>query len=426
MFDPVDIELLTEAMRSSFDDVGQLESALAGVGRVRGRLDAVEARLIRRAEELAAIGTGDGAAVVLRSGQRVSRRQVDRITERAATLAAAPVFEAALDRGAVAADHVDALTRAAASLPEECRGELFSNADLLAEMAATMPADTFERQCRSIARRLDIDEGEARLERQKRRSRLNRWTDAATGMWCLRAELDPESGAVVSAALDAAISHLVLSEAMPRNDRTAAAALVSLASGSGPAGGVRAELLLIADTETWRWGLHEESVSETGSGVPLPPETLRRLSCTADVDTVLLDDSGRALNVGRTRRTATRAQRRALRAMYPTCGFGTCERPFDRCEIHHLHPWNDGGATDLENLVPLCVTHHHRVHEGGWRLHLTPDRSLVVSRGDGTEISCQPLPTAPTARRRADERTEQINCARARAAALVADRGPPP
>ena len=52
---------------------------------------------------------------------------------------------------------------------------------------------------------------------------------------------------------------------------------------------------------------------------------------------------------------------------------------FAHCEPHHIEYWENGGHTDLNNLVPLCSRHHHAAHEGGWKLHLDPDtRELTV------------------------------------------------
>jgi len=74
-----------------------------------------------------------------------------------------------------------------------------------------------------------------------------------------------------------------------------------------------------------------------------------------------------------------------LRAMYRTCGFPGCAVRFGDCDVHHVVEWvRDRGPTDLANLLPLCSTHHHLVHEGGWRLDLHADRRLVVRRPDGT------------------------------------------
>ncbi len=54
-------------------------------------------------------------------------------------------------------------------------------------------------------------------------------------------------------------------------------------------------------------------------------------------------------------RVANRAQRRALRAMYRTCGYPGCDVTFDRCDIHHVIEWLRHGATDLDNLLPLVL-----------------------------------------------------------------------
>ncbi|MET0461225.1 MAG: HNH endonuclease signature motif containing protein, partial [Ilumatobacteraceae bacterium] len=83
-------------------------------------------------------------------------------------------------------------------------------------------------------------------------------------------------------------------------------------------------------------------------------------------------------------RLATSEQRQALRAMYTTCGHPHCEVRFGACRIHHVDWWDHLGPTDLQNLLPLCDTHHHLVHEGGWRLTLKPDRTITLRRPDGT------------------------------------------
>ena len=99
---------------------------------------------------------------------------------------------------------------------------------------------------------------------------------------------------------------------------------------------------------------------------------------------VTLGPNGEVLDVGRERRTANRAQRRALRAMYRTCAHPHCSVAFDRCRIHHIIWWTNHGLTDLHNLLPLCEQHHHLVHEGHWTLTMTPDRIATWTRPDGT------------------------------------------
>jgi hypothetical protein len=57
---------------------------------------------------------------------------------------------------------------------------------------------------------------------------------------------------------------------------------------------------------------------------------------------------------------------------------------FDACRIHHVVYWFHGGASDLDNLIPLCEIHHHLVHDGGWTLQLSPGRRATWRTPDGT------------------------------------------
>jgi hypothetical protein len=125
-------------------------------------------------------------------------------------------------------------------------------------------------------------------------------------------------------------------------------------------------------------------VCELDDGTPLPPATVRRLCCDADIIPVVLGGDGVVLDVGRACRLATVDQRRALAAMYARCGHPDCHVAFQHCRIHHVTDWTTGGVTDVDNLIPLCATHHHLVHEGGWSLTLQPDRTITLTRPDGT------------------------------------------
>jgi hypothetical protein len=79
------------------------------------------------------------------------------------------------------------------------------------------------------------------------------------------------------------------------------------------------------------------------------------------------------LEVGRTSRVVTPAQRVALAVRDGGCVVPDCGRPLAWCEAHHLRHWLHGGLTDLANLALLCRAHHRAVHEGGWRLARDPE-----------------------------------------------------
>ena len=68
--------------------------------------------------------------------------------------------------------------------------------------------------------------------------------------------------------------------------------------------------------------------------------------------------------------------------MYPTCAIPGCGVAFAHTKPHHVHYWEHGGPTDLDNLLPLCSKHHHCALEGGWRLTLKPDRTLTIIHPD--------------------------------------------
>ena len=100
---------------------------------------------------------------------------------------------------------------------------------------------------------------------------------------------------------------------------------------------------------------------------PLEPTTAERLACTGKVSLEVADAAGEILHLGRSRRLASRAQRRALRLRDATCTFPGCHQA-KHLDAHHLTPWSEGGPTDLDELALLCRRHHVMVHEGGLRL----------------------------------------------------------
>jgi hypothetical protein len=200
-------------------------------------------------------------------------------------------------------------------------------------------------------------------------------------------ELDPERDTILWTAISAAIKQL---RQQPQHANTpwhqleVEALLAACSGGAGVAGERVPSLIVLCDLDTLRNGVHANTVCETEDGTPLPVEVIRRLACQAEIIPVVLNGRGEALAVGRAQRLATPAQRAALRAMHRTCIGATCTVPFDACQIHHVIPWDQGGPTDLENLAPLCNRDHHRVHEGGWTLTITPDRIATWTRPDGT------------------------------------------
>ncbi|KAA1419771.1 DUF222 domain-containing protein [Mumia zhuanghuii] len=155
-------------------------------------------------------------------------------------------------------------------------------------------------------------------------------------------------------------------------------------------GGVRPQLHVTADAE---WLVRQPGAAPPaldGFGV-VGPELYGLLACGADRTPVLTSGTtdgptpyASVLNVGRTRRLATRAQRVAARVRQG----GHCANPGcgnTHLELHHVAWWKrDGGPTDLDNLAGLCRTCHMAVHAG--QLHVEADGhgGFVFRRAFGT------------------------------------------
>lgn len=111
---------------------------------------------------------------------------------------------------------------------------------------------------------------------------------------------------------------------------------------------------------------------------PVPASTIERLVCEARVGWIVIDRHREVLDMGRRSRTVTPAQRRAVVIRDEHCQHPGCRAVAAWCDVHHLVGWEQGGVTDLANLVLLCRRHHVAVHEG--RRRLVPDSSVPGER----------------------------------------------
>jgi Domain of unknown function (DUF222) len=405
----MDVELVIAA-RQALDELATVDldscdrEMLDGVLRhwrtLRSFTDVYDVRIARRSRELASEGRSETVEGILAQRGRRGKREARDAARREQACEQMPCFEQALAHGTVSTGHLDALAAATHGLDEEAQVEFVDHAETLLGLAEWQSVEAFTRECDELARNVSHDEGESRLERQKKECRVRRWVDRITGMHHIHAELDAESGAKAWTAINALASsmrHAASEASKPPPDQPpgrsgrpnswdwyAAQALVELLTGARSVGKRVPEVAVLIDWDTLRSGLHEHSACETSDGTMLPPSAVRRLCCEAEIFPAVLDGDGEVVDQGRSQRLANRAQRRALGAMYRTCGFPGCDVSFDRCEIHHVDWWEKFGPTDLRNLLPLCSRHHHLVHEGGWTLRIGAHRVITLTRPDGT------------------------------------------
>jgi hypothetical protein len=282
-----------------------------------------------------------------------------------------------LRQGVVTALHLDRYHGVRRTLPAELRGEFDHEAQAAVAEAPECTLRTFGRRLRLVVRRIEERHGIDRLARQRCHTRLDERTDPDTGMGHFHLVVDPETALELSQLIDHRTSAMFGSrrpDTLPDDPLAVwphlrALALVDLITQpSATRVRPRREVLVVIDTT--RLDDHGDATVDWGLPVELPTEALARFVAQRDRLTIVdvrgdgrVVDRSDQLNLGRSTRMPTRAQRRVLRALYPHCTEAGCDVPFDRCDLHHTVPWHAGGTTDVDNLEPKCPRHHQHLHD---------------------------------------------------------------
>jgi hypothetical protein len=131
-------------------------------------------------------------------------------------------------------------------------------------------------------------------------------------------------------------------------------------------------------------------------GPVLSEDDRRYLLCDATCE-VWFERQGQPVGVGRSTRTISRRLRRALEHRDRCCVVPGCGATRG-LHAHHIVHWEDGGPTDLDNLVLVCPYHHRLHHRGGITI-TGPAHQLIVTDKTGKRLLggslARPPPTAP-------------------------------
>ncbi|BCP05566.1 HNH endonuclease signature motif containing protein [Mycobacterium paraintracellulare] len=118
---------------------------------------------------------------------------------------------------------------------------------------------------------------------------------------------------------------------------------------------------------------------------PLLSDAERRLlTCDATCE-VWFERDGQVIGAGRVTRVINRRLRRALEYRDRTCAVPGCGATRG-LHAHHLWHWEDGGPTELANLVLVCP-YHHRLHHRGVITLTGPADALTVTDDAGRVLS---------------------------------------
>jgi len=285
-----------------------------------------------------------------------------------------PKINEAFSEGKLSFSKVRAMTRAATN----------ENEDYLMMIAENGTASHMEKlvsKFQTVKRRqLSTEEKKDELSPEQKRSFYSFQDDE--GMTVIHAKLPAEMGSLVVKAIEAIVkqekdvSAETFSEtsepvtfAQQRADAFSIMAehyIATTKNASGTkslSGNQRCQIMLHVDIKTLQ--AHQEtkeSCCHLDNKLWISKETAKRLSCDASIMTILEDDNGNVLNIGRRSRTIPSAIQHALNLRDNTCRVpGCCNDRY--LDAHHIKHWADGGETSLDNLVMLCRKHHRELHQ---------------------------------------------------------------
>jgi hypothetical protein len=277
-----------------------------------------------------------------------------------------------------------------------CRVATAENEELLLELASNLTATQLDRAVTAYdkAHRRSIslnDEAERRA-----RCGIRQWTDS-DGLTYTEIVTAPEDTALVQAGVDFGRDGVFKSTgtaakgAAGRLDALLFVIRRGLVNAERPGLVDESPYLIITHVKEASAFCTDDGQIDLGDGTVVHPRVLQRLGCDALLQAMLEGLDGRPLDLGRTTRTATKKQKRALMAMFSHCDWPGCDVAVRYCEFHHLDFWGKGGNSDLDVFRPLCRHHHSKVHEGGWRFLVDHLGRTVAFPPDGRD----PLVPAP-------------------------------
>jgi hypothetical protein len=378
---------------------GEQQDVLVGLSRFLARAEAERMRVLVAADDVAVETGARSAAHWLADATRDNIGPVRRLSVLAEALDERwTEVGAALASGAVNVPQASVIVEALDALPASLDADMRvkAQAHLIAEAGHFGP-----RELRRLGRGLlevvapeIADEAEyqrllAEEKRSQAETRLN-IRDRGDGTSDLTGRIPTTDAHRLRTYLDAytsprrhppgSLSGDVDRLPMPRRRGEAFCALLENlpVSGLPKHGGTATSVMVILDLDTLK---ADCGWAETSTGDRMTAEQARRLACQAGIIPVVLGAKGEVLDLGRTRRLFSPAQRKAMALRDRGCTADGCSIPAAWCEAHHhRQPWSQGGRTDLADGKLLCPFHHHRAHDPGWITSHHPNGSTSFHR----------------------------------------------
>lgn len=395
---------LADAMKSvasvepTFMSVPEKEAALVALTEARSQLDSLVLRVLAESGDVAdAHGTRDVAAW-LAVETRTTTRDARRDLALARALARHPQVADGLAAGALRAEQAKAIVDAVDGLPAKVGADVRERARLT---MLSMAREHDARDLRQIGKRIldvvapEVGESHEANELAAEDARAN----AAVTMGLIE---DDGTGRCRGwftgpASMGKMLKRQLLAFANPaRHDdadlKDANGELKPMRQRLGEAfreyverfpadrtpqtAGVNATIVV---TMTLEQLLANNGTALLDDGSRMSAGQARRLACEAGIIPAVLGTKSQPLDLGRTARLFTKAQRVALALRDGGCTAKGCETSASGCHAHHDDPWSRHGSTDLAKGRLLCPRHHRMAHNPRYAMTVHADNMVTFS-----------------------------------------------
>ncbi len=372
--------------------------ALVRLTRIAARVAELETRL---AQQAAAVGVPEavGATSVANwwaHESRMTRTEAHRKTRLAANLDHHPAVRDALAAGNLLVDQARVIIRAVEDLPDHVPADLVAQAEEhLVGQAAHFDAIALRNLGKGLLHVIDPEAADAHqaqlLEAEERHAAMAtrlamredpdgvlRGTFALPGA---QGQMFKKQLLAIAAPKHRAAVDGRLGERRPTPGRMGQALIEWIerypVDHLPQTGGVNATVVVTIPVETLTGGPQPGTLD---TGATISPGQARRLACEAGILPMVLGGKSEVLDLGRTRRFHTKAQRIAIAQRDKHCTTDGCDWPPGMCHTHHDPSWASGGGTDIEHARLLCPKHHARAHDPDYTMTKLPGGKVAFTR----------------------------------------------
>ena len=332
-----------------------------------------------------------------------------------------PILGAAVAAGTVGPDQLRLLGRLHAN--DRCRPQLPEFDQIMADAATTLTLRRFRQVCTHWEGYADPDGNHADHE-TSRKNRSIRFSTHGTGFG-LQVEGDALTGEMIREIVDAHKQAEYLTDIADRAAKHGANAgehplartgrqrrhdafvnAIIKGSGTTESGGVSPVVNIVCTENVLQDAIREYlgatpataqdvpvsarfRLCETVSGAPVSNRDLALAALIGHIRRVVVDSTGRVIDLGRRKRLFTGAAREAVLLTGNSCSWPGCDEHSYNLHIDHMSAWATlKGSTSPHNASPMCAKHNHakqhskttvKRDETGWH-HYRPDGTEIAPR----------------------------------------------